>query len=139
MYDSAIARLRYRADVRLRWSAIVARLKKQKSESGQARKVRVTFTVDLDLYRRFRVTAAQLDMTESQLQELLMAQNVGSAHARGINEKLAAAAGQGGQVPDNSGQAVVAIPGIMNRISQIHQNATAPVDSALAALSTNQP
>lgn len=142
MYDSAITELRPRADVRLQWSAVVAKPKKQKADSGQSRKVRVTFTVDLVLYRRFRLTAAQLDMTESQLQELLMSQNVGSAHARGINEKLAAAAGQGSGSDDcveidqgaNSTGPTVRI----NRIADIARRSTAPVDQSIDDL-TNEP
>lgn len=88
--------------------------------------------------KRLRIAAAELGVDMSELVADLIDSRFRGVHVRGL-EGASPAAGQVGQVSDPNGQPTVTIPTVMNRISQIHRSATAPVDSALAGFSDDQP
>lgn len=113
----------------------------KKQDASQPEKVRVSHTVCSALYRRFRLTAADLDLSESELFELLMTMTVSGTHARGVSAELRAAAGQGrgSDDPGLTAQSVT-IPQTVqfNRVSKdignIARSSTAPVDDAIDSL-----
>ena len=88
--------------------------------------------------KRLRIAAAELGVDMSELVADLIDSRFRGVHVRGL-EGASPAAGQVGQVSDHNGQPTVTIPTVMNRISQIHRSAAAPVDSALAEFSDDQP
>lgn len=98
----------------------------------------MSHTVDTSLYRRFRIAAAEADMTESELFEWLMTESLSGVHSRGVPEKLkstlpqveqGSGAGQVSQAP------VAAFPrapsNMLNRIGQISRSSGMPVDNAI--------
>lgn len=117
---------------------IVAKSRSTKPPAPSAPKTRVSHTVDASLYRRFRIAAAEADMTESELFEWLMTESLSSVHSRGVPEKLKSPApGQQGSGAldsfDQPAQVAVSIPRAPshNRIGQISRAAHMPVDMAI--------
>ena len=116
----------------------MARPKSTKLPAPTAPKTRVSHTVDTAMYRRFRIAAAEADMTESELFEWLMTESLSGVHSRGVPEKLKSPApGQQGSSgydsPAPPAQVGVMIPRAPshNRIGQIARSAHLPVDMAL--------
>jgi hypothetical protein len=106
----------------------VAKPKAPKQRDQESAKSRLYLTVETALLKRFKHTAVDLGLSESELFELLASMNCGGVHARGVSDELrAAAAGQGRAASD---PAVVRI----DRIGQIARSAAAPVDRALESL-----
>jgi len=116
----------------------VAKPKSTKLPAPSAPKTRVSHTVDASLYRRFRIAAAEADMTESELFEWLMTESLSGVHSRGVPEKLkstlpqveqGSGAGQVSQAP------VASFPrapsNMLNRIGQISRSSGMPVDNAI--------
>ena len=124
---------------------IVAKSKSTKPPAPSAPKTRVSHTVDASLYRRFRIAAAESDMTESQLFEWLVTESLSSVHSRGVPEKLKATLPQVGQgtggdmldqpanvaIPRSSQTPIVNRQTITNRIGEISRSAGLPVDLAV--------
>jgi hypothetical protein len=125
----------------LHGSAVVAKTKNlKKADSSKSDKIRVTHTIDANLYRRFRVAAAETDRTESELFEWLINDALSSVHARGLPEKLKPGAGQGSPT-DDSDQASPSTPTVrintpLSRIDAIGRKATVPIDSAIDDFTT---
>ena len=116
----------------------MAKPKSTKLPAPSAPKTRVSHTVDTSLYRRFRIAAAEADMTESELFEWLMTESLSGVHSRGVPEKLKSTlpqAVQGGGLDPFDQPATVTIPrgsqALTNRIGQISRSAGMPVDNAI--------
>lgn len=116
----------------------MAKTKSTKLPAPSTPKTRVSHTVDAAMYRRFRIAAAEADMTESQLFEWLVTESLSSVHSRGVPEKLKATLPQVGQGTGSDSldqPASVVIPrgsqAVTNRIGQISRSAGLPVDLAV--------
>jgi hypothetical protein len=116
----------------------VAKPKSTKLPAPSAPKTRVSHTVDAAVYRRFRIAAAEADMTESQLFEWLVTESLSSVHSRGVPEKLKATLPQveqgGGSSPVAQATAASfprAPSNLMSRIGQISRSSGMPVDNAI--------
>ena len=123
----------------------MAKPKSTKLPAPVAPKTRVSHTVDTSLYRRFRIAAAESDMTESELFEWLVTESLSSVHSRGVPEKLKATLPQAGQgtgsdsldhpsnvaIPRSSPPSVVNRQTITNRIGEISRSSGLPVDLAV--------
>ena len=123
----------------------MAKPKSTKLPAPTAPKTRVSHTVDTSLYRRFRIAAAEADMTESELFEWLMTESLSSVHSRGVPEKLKTTlpqVGQGSSGDTLDQPANVAIPRssppptanrqtVVNRIGEISRSSGLPVDLAV--------
>ena len=116
----------------------MAKPKSTKLPAPSTPKTRVSHTVDAAMYRRFRIAAAEADLTESELFEWLMTESLSSVHSRGVPEKLKATLPQVGQ--GSSGDmldqpANVVIPrssqALTNRIGQISRSSHMPIDLAV--------
>jgi hypothetical protein len=97
------------------------------------------------VYRRFRIAAAEADMTESQLFEWLVTESLSSVHSRGVPEKLKSTLPQVGQgsgsdaldqtanvvIPRSSQTPIVNRQTITNRIGEISRSSGMPVDLAV--------
>jgi len=122
----------------LQGCSIVAKPKNTKLPAPSAPKTRVSFTIDAGLYRRFRIAAAESDMTESQLFEWLVTELLSGVHSRGVPDRLRLAAGQGSGSEPFDPPATVSIPRssatITNRIGAIVRSSGMPVDDALECL-----
>jgi len=113
----------------------VAKPKAPKQRDQEPAKTRLYLTVDSALLKRFRHTAVDLGMSESELFELFAAMHCGGVHARGVSDELrAAAAGQGSGAPIEPPAQTVRISGITNRIGDIARKSAAPVDDAIEGL-----
>lgn len=116
----------------------MAKPKSTKLPAPVAPKTRVSHTVDTSLYRRFRIAAAEADMTESELFEWLMTESLSGVHSRGVPEKLKSTlpqSVQGGGLDPFDQPATVTIPrgsqALTNRIGQIGRSSHLPVDNAI--------
>jgi len=116
----------------------VAKPKSTKLPAPSAPKTRVSHTVDASLYRRFRIAAAEADMTESELFEWLMTESLSGVHSRGVPEKLKSTLPQveqgsgAGQVAQAPAAAFPRAPSnLMSRIGQISRSSGMPVDNAI--------
>lgn len=115
----------------------MAKSRNTKLPAPSAPKTRVSHTVDAAMYRRFRIAAAEADMTESQLFEWLVTESLSSVHSRGVPEKLKSTLPQVGQGTGSDSldqPATVTIPrsqALTNRIGQISRSAGMPVDNAI--------
>jgi hypothetical protein len=117
---------------------IVAKSRSTKPPAPSAPKTRVSHTIDTAMYRRFRIAAAEADMTESELFEWLVTESLSSVHSRGVPEKLKATLPQAGQGTGSDAldqTANVVIPrssqSLTNRISAVVRSAHMPIDSAI--------
>ncbi len=123
----------------------MAKPKSTKSPAPSAPKTRISHTVDAAVYRRFRIAAAEADMTESQLFEWLVTESLSSVHSRGVPEKLKSTLPQVGQgsgsdaldqtanvvIPRSSQTPIVNRQTITNRIGEISRSSGMPVDLAV--------
>ena len=123
----------------------MARPKSTKLPAPSAPKTRVSHTVDAAVYRRFRIAAAEADMTESQLFEWLVTESLSSVHSRGVPERLKSTLPQAGQgtgsdtldqtanvtIPRSSQAPLVNRQTITNRIGEISRSSGMPVDLAV--------
>ena len=123
----------------------MAKPKSTKLPAPSTPKTRVSHTIDAALYRRFRIAAAESDMTESELFEWLVTESLSSVHSRGVPEKLKATLPQAGQgtgsdsldhpsnvaIPRSSPPSVVNRQTITNRIGEISRSSGLPVDLAV--------
>ena len=119
----------------------MAKPRNAKKTDAKPEKVRVSHTIDASLYRRFRIAAAELDITESDLFELLVADRLSSVHSRGVPENLkngAADLGQGIGASTEPTVPTVRIQTVTDRIGQIARKSTAPVDDAIDGLTTDR-
>ena len=116
----------------------MAKPKSTKLPAPSAPKTRVSHTVDTSLYRRFRIAAAEADMTESELFEWLMTESLSGVHSRGVPEKLKSTLPQveqgsgAGQVVQAPAASFPRAPSnLMSRIGQISRSSGMPVDNAI--------
>ena len=123
----------------------MAKPKSTKLPAPSTPKTRVSHTIDAALYRRFRIAAAESDMTESELFEWLVTESLSSVHSRGVPEKLKATLPQAGQgtgsdsldqpanvaIPRSSPAPIVNRQTITNRIGEISRSSGLPVDLAV--------
>ena len=123
----------------------MAKPKSTKLPAPSTPKTRVSHTVDAAMYRRFRIAAAEADLTESELFEWLMTESLSSVHSRGVPEKLKATLPQVGQgssgdmldhpsnvvIPRSSQTPIVNRQTITNRIGEISRSSGMPVDLAV--------
>lgn len=115
----------------------MAKPKNTKKHDAKPEKVRVSHTIDASLYRRFRIAAAELDITESDLFELLVTDRLSAVHSRGVPENLkngTSDLGQGIGAPGEPPVPTVRIPNVQNRLNDIARRAHGPVDDALDGL-----
>ena len=119
----------------------MAKPKNTKLPAPSAPKTRASFTIDAGLYRRFRIAAAESDMTESQLFEWLVTELLSGVHSRGVPDRLRLAAGQGSGSESIDPPPTVSIPRssatITNRIGQIVRSSGLPIDTALECLGSD--
>lgn len=113
----------------------MARKNSDKKPDSAPERIRLYLSVKAPLATKLRVAAAALGLSETEMMERLIADNLSSVHARGLPEKYA-----GGVADDgiDQGRAGVATPPTVkiatnpiNRISEIHTRATAPVDDGI--------
>ena len=123
----------------------MAKPKSTKLPAPSTPKTRVSHTVDAAMYRRFRIAAAEADLTESELFEWLMTESLSSVHSRGVPEKLKASLPQVGQgssgdmldqpanvvIPRSSQTPIVNRQTVVNRIGEISRSSGMPVDLAV--------
>ena len=113
----------------------MAKPKSTKLPTPVAPKTRVSHTVDASLYRRFRIAAAEADMTESELFEWLMTESLSGVHSRGVPDKLKGVAGQGSGSDsfDQAPTGAVSIPrsNVTNRINHLARAVHLPIDMAI--------
>jgi hypothetical protein len=116
----------------------VAKTRTTKPPAPSAPKTRVSHTIDAAVYRRFRIAAAEADMTESQLFEWLVTESLSSVHSRGVPERLKSTLPQVGQGTGSDTldpPSSVVIPrgsqALTNRISAVVRSAHMPIDSAI--------
>lgn len=115
----------------------MAKPKNTKKHDAKPEKVRVSHTIDASLYRRFRIAAAELDITESDLLELLVTDRLSAVHSRGVPENLKNGIFEPGQGTGASAEPVaptVRIPGVQSRLNDIARRAHGPIDDALDGL-----
>ena len=113
----------------------MAKPKASKQREQEPAKTRLYLTVDTALLKRYKHTAVDLGMSESDLFELFASMHCGSVHARGVSDELrAAAAGQGSGAPIDQAAPVVRIQTVTDRIGDIARKSTAPVDDAIDGL-----
>ena len=113
----------------------MAKPKASKQREQEPAKSRLYLTVDSALLKRYKHTAVDLGMSESDLFELFASMHCGGVHARGVSDELrAAAAGQGSGAPIEPQAQIVRIPNVTNRIGDIARKSTAPVDDAIDGL-----
>lgn len=109
-------------------------------KAGPDDKSRVPATVPTTLYltvenlKLLKIGAIEEGPDMSAIVNQLIAQKYAGWHIR-------RGRGEGAASPsvESQAQPTVTIPTVMNRISQIHRSATAPVDSALDGFSDDQP
>lgn len=96
--------------------------------------------------KRFKVAAAQLGFSETELFEELIDRVFPSLHVQNLSKSpifggMAAGQGSGSDLADESTAAapVVRIQATTNRIDAIGRRASAPLDTVLAEYSTEQP
>ena len=123
----------------------MAKPKSTKLPAPSTPKTRVSHTVDAAMYRRFRIAAAEADLTESELFEWLMTESLSSVHSRGVPEKLKASLPQAVQgsgsdpldqpanvaIPRSSQTPIVNRQTVVNRIGEISRSSGMPVDLAV--------
>jgi len=113
----------------------VAKPKASKQREQEPAKSRLYLTVDSALLKRYKHTAVDLGMSESDLFELFASMHCGGVHARGVSDELrAAAAGQGRAGDSEPAAQTVRIPNVTDRIGLIARKSTAPVDDAIDGL-----
>ena len=113
----------------------MAKPKASKQREQEPAKTRLYLTVDTALLKRYKHTAVDLGLSESDLFELFASMHCGSVHARGVSDELrAAAAGQGSGAPIDQAAPVVRIPNVTNRLNDIARRAHGPIDDALDGL-----
>lgn len=113
----------------------MARKNSDKKPDSAPERIRLYLSVKAPLATKLRVAAAALGLSETEMMERLIADNLSSVHARGLPEKYA-----GGVADDGTeqGRGVISTPPTVkiatnpiNRISEIHTRATAPVDDGI--------
>lgn len=116
----------------------MARKTNDKKPDSAPERIRLYLSVKAHLATKLRVAAAVLNISETEMMERLIADNLSSVHARGLPEKYAS-----GVVDDGAGQGgagVAASPTVkintnpINRISEIHTRAAGPVDDGIDQL-----
>lgn len=112
--------------------------RKPSNKPGKVPNEKVQLSLPPATLKRLRLAAAELGLDLSEVVTELIDSRYSGVHVRGMGTGITGAV-QGGQVSDTSSQPTVSIPGVMNRINQIHQRATAPIDSALSDFSDDQP
>jgi hypothetical protein len=116
----------------------VAKPRRDKPRESTPAKVRLTHTVDAALAKRFRHAAVDLDLTESELFERVVALLFSGVHARGMTESVRASLlndspPPAGEYLQQGGAPVptVRIPSVQNRLNDIARKAHGPIDDAL--------
>lgn len=116
----------------------MAKPRRDKPRESTPAKTRMTHTVDTALAKRFRHAAVDLDLTESELFERVIALLFSGVHARGMSDSVRASllsgAGQGSGSDLEPSAPVVKIPSVTDRIGQIARRSTAGHDDALDGL-----
>jgi hypothetical protein len=112
----------------------VAKQKTKKPDST----ARLNLTVKAGHAQRLRVAAAHYGISESALIEQFIDVLLPGVHARGCPETIGQPAGQGSGSPPPSVAIPTGIKCTMNRIGKIAESSTAPIDSALDQLTTDQ-
>lgn len=116
----------------------MAKPKASKQREPEASKTRLYLTTDSVLAKRFRHAAVDLDLTESELFERVVAVLFSGVHARGMSESVRASllsgAGQGSVSDTESPSPTVRIPGVQSRLNDIARRAHGPIDDALDGL-----
>lgn len=113
----------------------MAKPRRDKPRESTPAKVRLTHTVDAALAKRFRHAAVDLDLTESELFERVVALLFSGVHARGMTESVRASllseSGQGIGASTETPVPTVRIPSVQNRLNDIARKAHGPIDDAL--------
>ena len=116
----------------------MAKPRRDKPRESTPAKVRLTHTVDSALAKRFRHAAVDLDLTESELFERVIALLFSGVHARGMTDSVRASllteSGQGIGASAETPAPMVRIPGVQNRLNDIARRAHGPIDDALDGL-----
>lgn len=114
--------------------------RKPSTKSGKTPNEKVQLSLPPATLKRLRIAAAELGQDLSEVVAELIDARFSGVHVRGMNSAEGSTRAGQGSAPDSdhSGPAAsVKIP-TMNRFSQIHTRATAPVDHALDGLSDDQ-